>query len=138
MLANLCKGNPDLSKQFSTLSNKSWPVVMSFKCSSDSNSSVISKFPSILLINTSSCAVFSISVLLSSVSEYHSNNFPASNSCSDRFYAIPPIRRTIVLLDREIASILVLTSGHVISTASSIHSFTNSASENGLLCLASL
>ena len=55
-----------------------------------------------------------------------------------RFCAIPPKRRTIVLLDREIASILVLTSGHVISTASSIHSFTNSAPENGLLCLASL
>ena len=71
MLANLCKGSPDLSKQFSTLSNKSWPVVVSFKCSSDSNSSVISKFSSIPLINTSSCAVSSISVLSSSASEYH-------------------------------------------------------------------
>ena len=135
MLAKLCKGNPDLSKQFSTLSNKSWPVVVSFKCSSDSHSSVISKFSSNPLINTSSCAVSFIPVLSSSSSEYHSNDIPASNSCSDRFYAIPPIRRTIVLLDREIASILVLTSGHVISTASSKNSFTNYASENGLLCL---
>ena len=101
MLANLCKGNPDLSKQFSTLSNKSRPVVVSFKCSSDNNSSVISKFSSNPLINTGSCAVSFIPVLSSSASEYHSNDFPASNSCSDRFCAIPPIRRTIVLLDRN-------------------------------------
>ena len=75
MLANLCKGNPDLSKQFSTLSNKSWPAVVSFKCSSDINSSVISKFSSNPLINTSSCAVSFIPVLSSSASEYHSKIF---------------------------------------------------------------
>ena len=70
--------------------------------------------------------------------EKHLNVFAVFNRFSCRLAAMVSILRTVFYLDVVIASIFYFTSGHTMLIVSTMQSFTNSASEKGLLPFAIL
>ena len=111
---------------------------MPLRLSMDNNSSVMQKCLSISLIKISNCAMSNTSVLSSKAIEKHLNVFAVFNTFSFKLAAMAAILRTVVFLDIGIASIFDFTSGHTMLIASTMQSFTNSASEKGLLLFAIL
>ena len=133
MLTSLSSLNCDFSKECITLSNISFPTVVPLRLSMDSNSSVMQKCSSIPLIKISNCAVSNTSVLSSQAIEKHLNVFAVFYRFSCKLAAMASILRTVVLLCIGIASIFDFIFGHTMSLASTMQSFTNSASKKGLL-----
>ena len=74
-LTSLSSGNSNLSKALVTFSNKSCPVLVSFKCSVDSNSSLAINLSSTLRIKIRNCALSYVSVLSSRAMENNLNVF---------------------------------------------------------------
>ena len=137
MLTSLSRHSCDFSRECITPSNISCPVAVPLRLSMDSNS-VMQKCSSIPLIKISNCAVSNISVLSSKAIEKHLNVFAVFNRFACKLAAMAYILRTVVFLDMGIASIFDFTSEHTILIASTMQSFTNSASEKGLLPFAIL
>ena len=76
--------------------------------------------------------VSNTSVLSSKAMEKHLNVFAVFNKFSCKLAAMASILRTLVYLDIGIASIFDIISGHNMLIASTMQSFTNSASEKSL------
>jgi len=137
-LAILFHSHPVLAMQFSTAWNTSLPVVVFFRESTQSISSLSSKLASVPRINTNNCAVSCTSVLSSNASEYHKNCLLVSFSWLMRSSLVFSTCLTTVLLDKAMLSILVFCSGHMILATSNMHSLINSPSENGFFLFESL
>ena len=137
MLTSLSRHNCDFSKDCITLSNLSVPVVVLLRLSMDNNSSVMQKCLSIPLIKISNCAVSNISVLSSEAIEKHLDIFAVFNKFF-KLAAMASILQTVVFLDIKIASISDFISGHTMLIASTMQSFTNSASKKRFVAFCNL